>query len=130
MIGLDTNVLVRYLVQDDPQQSLLASQLMSRFTSADPGYIPLIVLVEMVWVLRRTYKLDARDISRVLLELSSAEEILVESPVLVRKAARQAAAGQDFADSLIALRGLESRCAYTATFDQRAADLDGMQLLR
>ncbi|MBG0739253.1 type II toxin-antitoxin system VapC family toxin [Paeniglutamicibacter antarcticus] len=130
MIGLDTNVLVRYLVQDDPKQSQLASQLMSGFTSADPGYLSLIVLVETIWVLRRSYKLDPRDISRAILKLSSAEEILVESPEMVRRAARESAGGADFADALIVLSGRDSGCEYTATFDQRAAELDGMELLR
>lgn len=129
MIGVDTNVLVRYLVQDDPQQSAAASALMRSFTAGASGYVSVTVLIETSWVLRRAYKLGHQEIGRVLVDLASSEDIVVEQADLVRQAARQAAEGYDFADAMIALNGRERGCDYTATFDVRAAGLQGMRLL-
>ena len=56
MIGIDTNVLVRFLTQDDPEQSALASDVFERELSArNPGFIGLVVLAETVWVLQSAY---------------------------------------------------------------------------
>lgn len=129
MIGVDTNVLVRYLVQDDPRQSTAASALIRSFTADSSGYISMIALVETFWVLKRSYKLSPREIARVIVDLASSEDIVVEQSELVRQAARHAAEGHDFADALIALNGRDRGCEYTATFDGRAAGLKGMRLL-
>jgi predicted nucleic-acid-binding protein len=59
MIGLDTNVVVRYLVQDDPDQSAVASELIDNLTETDPGYVSLVTVVEIYWVLRRAYKVGS-----------------------------------------------------------------------
>lgn len=129
MIGLDTNVLVRYLVQDDASQSAAASALIRSFTPDSSGYISVTVLVETFWVLKRAYKLGHQEIARALIDLASTEDIVVEQSDLVRQAARQAAEGHDFADALIALNGRERGCDYTATFDGKAVSLRGMRLL-
>lgn len=129
MIGVDTNVLVRYLVKDDPQQSAAASALFASFSPDSPGYLCATVMVETFWVLKRVYKVSHAEIADVLLNLASLEEVVVEHPDLVRRAARKAAEGYDFADALIALNGRERGCDYTATFDSQASDLQGMKLL-
>ena len=129
MIGLDTNVLVRYLVRDDPPQSAAASALIRSFTAKQPGYVSVIVLVETFWVLKRAYKLKEQDIARVMLDLAASEDVVVEDADLVRRAARSAIDGHDFADALIALDGQMRGCSQTATFDAKAAGLPGMQLL-
>ena len=129
MIGLDTNVLVRYLAKDDPEQSAAASELFASFSPESPGYLSATVLVETFWVLSRTYKVSHTEIADVLVNLASSEELVVEHADLVRQAARKAAEGYDFADALIALNGRERGCAYTATFDTQAVTIKGMKLL-
>ncbi|MHA7154748.1 PIN domain-containing protein [Arthrobacter sp. TMN-50] len=129
MIGLDTNVLVRYLVRDDPAQSAAASALIRSFTARQPGYVSMVVLVETFWVLKRAYKLDQRDIARVILDLAASEDVVVEHADIVRRAARSASEGHDFADVLIAFNGELRGCSHTATFDAKAAGLPGMQFL-
>ncbi|WP_026550174.1 type II toxin-antitoxin system VapC family toxin [Arthrobacter sp. Br18] len=129
MIGVDTNVLVRYLVQDDPQQSAAASSLIRSFNPDASGFISLSVLVESFWVLKNAYRLNHRKIAGVFGDLAASEDIVVENPDLVREAARRAAEGYDFADVVIALDGRAHGCEYTATFDSKASQLQGMRLL-
>lgn len=129
MIGVDTNVLVRYLVKDDPQQSAAASALFASFSSESTGYLSVPVLVETFRVLRRAYKVSHVEIADVLVNLASSEELTVEHSDLVRQAARLAAEGYDFADAMIALIGRDAGCDYTATFDAQAVTLRGMELL-
>jgi len=129
VIGVDTNVLVRYLTKDDPEQSPAASELFGSFSPESPGYLSATVLVETFWVLRRVYKVSHAEITDVLLNLASSEEVVVEHSDLVRQAARKAAEGYDFADALIALNGRERGCDFTATFDEKASGLEGMKLL-
>lgn len=129
MIGLDTNVVVRFLVQDDEEQSALATSLFTSLTAKDRGYLSTVVLVEVFWVLRRGYRIPSNDIAETLLALVSADEIRVDEDEIVRAALRQARGGADFADALVALDGLRRGCEYTATFDKRASELTGMRLL-
>ena len=129
MIGLDTNVIVRFLVQDEPVQSALASSLITSRTAKDPGYISTVVLVEVFWVLKRAYKLPNQDVPAALLALVSSDEIVVEGRDAVRAALREGANGYDFADALVALEGTRHGCDYTATFDRKASSLAGMRLL-
>lgn len=83
MIGLDTSVIVRSLVQDDPAQAALASSLTTLLTAElltaeEPGYVSSVVLVEAFWALRRGYTLPTADVAAALLALVSADEILIE----------------------------------------------------
>ena len=67
MIGLDTNVLVRYLTQDDPSQARLATDLIERRLShQDPGFISIVAMVETAWVLERAYGLSAAEVAAVI----------------------------------------------------------------
>jgi len=78
MIGIDTNVLVRYLAQDDPIQSPIATQLIDGLTRENPGYIAQIVLIETVWVLTRTYKMTRSAVADAVESLLCARELIVE----------------------------------------------------
>ncbi|MEM8821345.1 MAG: PIN domain-containing protein [Pseudomonadota bacterium] len=78
MIGLDTNILVRFLVQDDPSQSAAAQSLLSRCSTKEPGFVGREVLVELVWVLERAYGHPASRISATLIGLLEAEELVLE----------------------------------------------------
>ena len=99
MIGLDANVLIRYLTQDDPEQSTRANQVIDGLTESKPGYVTMIVLAEIYWVLRRGYEQIPEAVTDVLLGLLDSAEIVVERADTVRQALRRAADGADFAAS-------------------------------
>lgn len=130
MIGLDTNVVVRYLVQDDPDQSATASALIEDLTETDPGYLSLVTVVELYWVLRRAYKTGASQCADLLEGLLEARELRVDQEAVVRAALTAAHGGLDFADAVIAELGRVAGCRSTVTFDHRAARDGAMELLR
>lgn len=130
MIGLDTNVVVRYLVQDDPGQSAVASALMEDLTETDPGYLSLVTVVELYWVLRRAYKVEAGRCTELLEGLLDARELRMDQDAVVRAALTANRGGLDFADAVIAELGRAAGCNHTVTFDQRAARDGAMRLLR
>ncbi len=128
MIGLDTNVLVRYVAQDDSKQSPKASRMIESLTAESPGYVCLVSVVELVRVLAGCYDLSKVEICEVLETLLRTKEIIVENAAIVWKAVRLFKAGKaDFADCLTALSAKEARCVYTATFDRDAAKHCGMK---
>lgn len=129
MIGLDTNVVVRYLVQDDPEQSAVASGLIEELTETEPGYLSLVTVVEIYWVLRRAYRVTADRCAELLEGLLDARELRVDEGPIVRRAVVASRNGLDFADALIAELGRSAGCVHTVTFDRRAARDGGMQLL-
>lgn len=130
MTGLDTNVLVRFLVQDDVAQAKATHDLMATFTEAEPGFICREVLVELVWVLERAYALPRRDIALALDGLMEARELVIETADRAAIAVdRYRKGGPGFADQMIALAGQGAGCHVTVTFDRKAAGLPGMSLL-
>jgi predicted nucleic-acid-binding protein len=130
VIGLDTNVLVRFLVQDDPDQARAAGVLIAGLTEADPGFVCREVLLELVWVLERAYGLARQDIAAALAGLLEARELVVEGGDRVAVAAdRYRKGGAGFADQMVALAGQGAGCRETVTFDRKAAGLPGMRLL-
>jgi len=130
MIGLDTNVLVRYVAQDDSRQSPKASRLIESLTPDSPGYVSLVSVVELVWVLTGCYALTKDEICEVLETLLRIKEIVVANADVVWKAVRLYKAGKaDFADCLIELTAQEAGCSFTATFDRDAAKHCGMKLI-
>jgi predicted nucleic-acid-binding protein len=131
VIGLDTNVIVRYLAQDDARQSAAAARFVERTLSADePGYISLIVLVEVVWVLAASYGLDRARISAVLEALLTTQQLKVESAELVWRAMSQYATSKaDFSDLLLAECATAAGCSKIVTFDRTAAASGALELL-
>lgn len=131
MIGLDTNVVVRYLTQDDPKQSLVATRLFERTLSADElGYISAIVLCEIAWVLADCYAADRSRIREVIVGLLSSRQIVVEEADVVWKALRAwDGTLADFSDALIAQVVLARGGDRTVTFDRAAAKVKGFELL-
>lgn len=123
MIGLDTNVLVRYIVRDDKKQTAAATRLIeSQCTPETPGFISLLVLAELSWVLTRGYGYSKPILVAVLSKLLSAAELAVEDSANAHVALRTYQAGNaDFADYLIGVRGHAAGCEATVTFDRRAA---------
>ena len=128
MIGLDTNVLVRFLVLDDRAQSARATQIMEALSEADPGFVSAVVLAETVWVLERSYRQDRATIARVVQELLSADGLVLEHPEAVAIAMSSVRdAGADFADALIGAIAAEVGCTRTLTFDRGAQRLPGFE---
>jgi len=129
VIGLDTNVVVRYLVQDEPDQSATASTLIEALTEQDPGFLSLVTVVELYWVLRRAYKISATRCAELVEGLLDARELRVGQDSIVRAALTASRGGLDFADAVIAELGRVAGCEHTVTFDQRAAQSKEMGLL-
>lgn len=129
MIGLDTNVLLRYAVRDDARQTKLADQLFAVLDVETPGYLSHTVLVEVWWVLRRAYEFpvaQCRDFFGILID---AREFRVEAPDLARAALQRTIDGADFADALVAETAKGAGASATMTFDRNAAEHAGMTLL-
>lgn len=130
MIGLDTNVLVRYVAQDDPKQSAKATRLIESLTAESPGYVGLVSIVELVWVLTGCYAASRTEVCAVLDQLLRAKELVVANADTVWKALRLFKEGKaDFADCLIERCAAEAGCDHTATFDRDAAKHCGMLLI-
>lgn len=130
MIGLDTNILVRYLMQDDPKQSAKASSFIESLTPETPGFVPLVALVELVWVLISCYDLSRDQIEEALEALLRAKEIVLDRAEQVAQALRVfRASSADFADCLIERTAAAAGCQKTMTFDAGAAKGAGMTLL-
>ncbi|OGT00975.1 MAG: twitching motility protein PilT [Gallionellales bacterium RIFCSPLOWO2_12_FULL_59_22] len=131
MIGLDTNVLVRYLAQDDKSQSAAAGRLIERELSQEtPGFVSLIVLVETVWVLESCYGSSRADIAAVLERLLRVKQLKIQDAETAWRALRLfLSCKADFSDCLIERLGHANGCLHTATFDKVAAKSAGMKLL-
>lgn len=131
MIGLDTNVLVRYIAQDHPLQSRKASRLIEdHLTEDDPGFISLVVMVETVWVLDRSFGLARQAIAAAIERILQIEVFVVESEqeVFTAMIALKEGLGS-FADALIAALGAKAGCSSTVTFDRKASRLAGFTLI-
>jgi len=130
MIGLDTNVLVRYIAQDDPKQSPKATRLIESLTADAPGYVGIVSIIELVWVLTGCYSLTRDEIGEVLETLLRTKEIVVAQTDTIWKALRLFKDGKaDFADCMIEESANGAGCSYTATFDRDAAKYCGMKLI-
>ena len=123
MIGIDTNVLVRYILDDDPIWSAPAQRFIDDDCTIDrPGHVNLVVLVELVWVLNQTPRWGKDEICTVISELLLADNLVVENPALVSSALeafRQG--GADFPDFIIAALNQAAGAATTVTIDKDAA---------
>ncbi len=129
MIGLDTNILIRYVAQDDTLLTPRANAVMAGLTPEDPGWIALTAVAEFVWVMKRRFKMDRNRIHFLLQSFLSQPSLVIEQPELVRKAARLYVQGTaDFTDSLVACSGHAAGCSSTLTFDRKAAKSAGMTL--
>ena len=129
MIGLDTNVLVRYLTQDHPEQSRLATVAVESLTPERPGFLSLPVLVETYWVLRRAYHVPWERTRSILLDLLDAAELRVQAADTVRAALLRSAPTAEFPDALIAELADAHGSEATLTFDRVAAEQLGLRLL-
>jgi predicted nucleic-acid-binding protein len=130
MIGVDSNVLVRYFVRDDPHQTQAADELLDALSSEKPGWICLIVLVELVWALRFPYRIERAKIVGTIEALLRARDVVLEQEATVRQALSLfRKSNADFADCLISLSARAAGCSKTVTFDKIAARDAGMELI-
>lgn len=130
MIGLDTNVLVRYLAQDDPKQTAAATRLFASLSAASPAYVSQVVLVETVWVLQSRYAADASQIGRVVETLLRTDVIQVERADVAWRALRRFRQEQgDFPDALVSELAQDAGCKQVFSFDRGAVKRSGMTLL-
>ena len=130
MIGIDTNVLVRYIAQDDPAQSRRATALIERECSeSDPGFVALVVLAELVWVAETCYSASREEQRRIIRRILETRQLIVQEAETAWQALRAFEQGKaDFADCLVERTAAAAGCVRTATFDKAAATI-GMTLL-
>jgi predicted nucleic-acid-binding protein len=131
VIGLDTNILVRYFAQDDAKQSALVNRVMASLSKNEPGFVSIVTLCELVWVLSDLYAVNKPALINILRTLLESDELQNErKPVVWAAFTIFADSTQDFSDTMIAELGKEAGCIHTLTFDKRAAQLPTFVLLR
>ena len=131
MIGLDTNVLVRYLMQDDAKQAAQATRLMESLTVESPGFVSIVSVVELGWILTSAYGLTRSQLEQALEALLRTKELVVDRADEVLRALRVfRTATADLADCLIERSAAGAGCEQTMTFDVGAAKGAGMTLVQ
>jgi predicted nucleic-acid-binding protein len=131
MNGLDTNILIRYLTQDDPIQSPKAAEIIERrFTRERPGFVSLVTMAEVVWVLGSVYALADGEIADTVVErMLQADTLVVQNEQQVFTAMISLRRGWGaFADALIGALGVWAGCESTLTFDKKALRLAGFEV--
>jgi predicted nucleic-acid-binding protein len=130
VIGIDSNVLVRYLTQDDARQSRRANRLISEAANRGESlHLSTIVLCETVWVLRWAYHVGKPELLRSLARILDTAEFSVEDSDSCREALALYADGQgDFSDYLLGARNRRAGCSATATFDRNLRRSDLFQI--
>ncbi|WFR94483.1 PIN domain-containing protein [Rhizobium tumorigenes] len=131
MYGLDTNVVIRLLTNDDPQQRRLALEFAEGLGRDYTAFVSLLTVVELDWALRSGLGFSRRDVVRAVGKLLQVRGLEFESHNLIIKALRFVSNENiDFADALISFRSEEAGCRSTKTFDKKAASrVPGMELL-
>lgn len=132
MIGLDTNVIVRYLAQDDVRQAAIATRLIEGSLSAEArGFISIVTLAEVVWVVASNYRAARAAVADIVEGLLTAPQLAIEKADIIWRALRAFRESKaDFSDAVIVELGRDAGCAKTFTFDRRAAAHPGFEALR
>jgi predicted nucleic-acid-binding protein len=134
MIGLDTNVLVRYLAQDEPKQAAMATRLIEEeLSAAEPGFISLVVLAELCWVLKLLYGASQAELASTAEDLLNTAQFQMECREVVQAAILRGQGGKGikagFVDVLIAQVATAAGCSHVVSFDKAAVRRAGMMLL-
>ena len=130
MTALDTNVIVRYLVDDNAEHAEAARALLDELTPGNPGFICREVIVEVAWVLERSYRFARTRVAEALMDLTASDSLIVENSDDVAAAAhlyRQGGAG--FSDLMILAAAERERASPLYTFDRRLARMQGAILV-
>ncbi len=130
LIGIDTNILARYILQDDAKQFKIASDFLESLTEQKQGYISKIVLAELIWLLQQGYKLPRAVISEILEKLLTTDSLYFEDKAFAEQALKKySQSTADFPDLLIAITTKNAGCAQTVTFDKKASKQADMVLI-
>jgi predicted nucleic-acid-binding protein len=131
VIGLDTNVVLRYLLQDDPRQVWQANEIFERrLSEREPGFLSLVCVLEIVWVLRSLLRQGAVEIAGHLEHLLAADSLVVQNEQQVFEAAFALKRGTgEFEDALIVALNAWAGCEKTLTLDRRSGRLTGFEVV-
>ena len=130
MTALDTNVLIRYLVGDVPEQADAARALIDELIPDDPGFICREVVLEVAWVLERSCRFTRPQIAEALMDLTASDTLVVEHSDDVAAAAyRFRQGGVGFSDLMILRAAERADSTPLQTFDRRLARMQGAELL-
>jgi predicted nucleic-acid-binding protein len=130
VIGLDTNVLLRFYLKDHPDQSARAAALVQAFSPQEPGHISLVTLAELIWVMDRTYRKPRIEISALIRGLLESRQVVLDNHDAVAQALRKFdSSNAGFSDCLIERLCASAGCSRSMTFDVGAAKSAGMVLL-
>lgn len=131
MIGVDTNVLVRYFVADDEAQMQRAATFLETAISEDePGFVSVVVLAELAWVLERSYRLSSEAIAEAMESVLRAEGLFVDrEPEVIAALHEFRTQRVSFADALIGALATSAGCSHVVTFDRKAGRLPAFRLL-
>jgi predicted nucleic-acid-binding protein len=131
LIGLDTNILLRYFAQDDADQSQAAAELIDNGCTVErPGFIAVVVLTELIWVMLRRYEATRADVAKLIDEILRTPRLFVQEAEAVSQALRiYEASKADFADCLVLSLAAAAGCETVMTFDKTAARA-GMTLVK
>jgi len=130
VIGLDTNVLLRYFLIDDPIQSPKARLVMASLDSSNPGWVGVATVLELVWVLKSKNRALRSTIAATIEQLLAKDALIVERDAVVALAVRRFRFSRaEFADCLVAASAQAAGCSKTVTFDHIAARDAGMELI-
>jgi predicted nucleic-acid-binding protein len=129
MTGIDTNVLVRYLVKDDAVQSKKANDFIKSLSAINQGFVSLVTIVETIWVLDSVYDQEKELIKEAILKLTKSPRLVVQCGKEIEDALSKEKSDVDLSDTIIAQIGLSFGGENTVTFGRKAAKLNGMRLL-
>ena len=131
MIALDTNVILRYLVGDDPEQTEAAQALLDGLTADIPGFISREVVLEVGWVLERSYGFTRTQVAESLMDLTATDNLVVENSYDVAAAAhRYGQGGADFSDLMVLSAAKRVGATPLYTFDRKLGRMDGAVLVQ
>ena len=132
MIGLDTNVIVRYLAQDDVRQAAIATRLIEGSLSAEArGFVSIVTLAEVVWVMASNYRAARAAVADIVEGLLTAPQLAIEKADVIWRALRAFRESKaNFSDAVIVELGRDAGCSKTVTFDRHAAAHPGFESLR
>ena len=130
MIGLDTNVLLRFFAQDDQKQSPIADTVMASFTQDEPGWVGMATVLEFVWAMSSKMRIAKPIVCSALDRLLMLKSVVVEQDGILASAIQQFRSSRaDFGDCVIIASAKAAGCSKTVTFDKVAARDLGMELL-
>jgi predicted nucleic-acid-binding protein len=131
MIGLDTNILVRFFAQDDARQSPLATRLINGLSRDSPAFVSIVTICELAWVMESNYDLTKQEIIAIVRQLLESDELVIEDKPLVWAAfSGYQANALDFSDAVVLEAGKNAGCTHTVTFDKAAARVAGFLELK